>query len=257
MGVTIYGTEQQGRGQFGQNGEISERKPIAFPREEGAVKRVGPLFYWAWAKANETFEIPPHPHSGFEIVSYVLKGTGVHSDSLGNSQQVSAGGAQVMQAGSGVHHAEKLEKDAELFQIWFEPNLVEANKLEPTYRQFEHEQFPARNEDGVKVKTIIGEGAPVSLITAPIMLDVTLDPGSMHRYEVPKGRAVALLVVEGEGGVQEQSGLRAEPLQYADFAVLTAANAESSFRFEASGSASLRFVSIEVPLEVNYFLYRK
>ena len=119
MKIRVYTQNEQAKGHFG-DGEIVENKPIGFPHEGSVVKRVGPLFYWAWAKSLKTFEIPLHPHSGFEILSYVLQGTVGHRDTLGNLQQVTTGGAQIMQTGSGAYHAEELGKDTEMFQIWFE-----------------------------------------------------------------------------------------------------------------------------------------
>src|SRR5438876_11309173 len=45
---------------------------------------------------------PPHPHRGFEIVTYMVEGTGSHSDSEGNEGTVSAGGLQRITAGRGI-----------------------------------------------------------------------------------------------------------------------------------------------------------
>src|SRR5213592_4652611 len=42
--------------------------------------------------SGESF--PPHPHRGFEIITYMLQGTGSHSDSEGNQGTVRAGGLQ-------------------------------------------------------------------------------------------------------------------------------------------------------------------
>ncbi|GAG18310.1 unnamed protein product, partial [marine sediment metagenome] len=49
---------------------------------------------------------PPHPHRGFETVTYMRAGAFSHKDSMGNSGSISAGGAQWMTAGSGVIHSE-------------------------------------------------------------------------------------------------------------------------------------------------------
>ncbi|MCZ6992510.1 pirin family protein, partial [Salmonella enterica] len=80
-----------------------------------------------------------------------------HEDSLGTNQRVGPGGVQVMQAGSGMYHAEGFGKVAQGFQIWFEPNMRETIKNEPTYHQYDHEQFPLAVKNGVRVKTVIGD----------------------------------------------------------------------------------------------------
>ncbi|MDN4593273.1 hypothetical protein [Polycladomyces subterraneus] len=76
----VYTPDQQGTGAF-DGGKITEQKPIGFPHEFSAVKRVGPLFYWSWFYAKEEGMIGAHPHQGFEIVTYVIQGTpnmGIH-----------------------------------------------------------------------------------------------------------------------------------------------------------------------------------
>ncbi|MFY0544382.1 pirin family protein [Brevibacillus sp. H7] len=249
MNISVYNLDQQGVGNFG-GGRIIESKPIAFPHEETAVKRVGPLFYWSWAKGVETFEIPLHPHSGFEILTYVLKGTVGHSDTLKNFQRVSAGGAQVMQTGSGVYHAENIEKDAELFQIWFEPHLAKTTKQTPTYNQYEHEDFPLSEENGVKLKTIIGKGSPISLETDTSMFDAEISEGKTFTYSLRAGKALAVVAVQGSGSVGSSA------LERGDFSVVTT-DEDAQVIFSAAESEGLRIVFIEVPQEVDYPLYRK
>lgn len=260
MHIAVYSPNEQGKGHFG-SGEIVENKPIGFPHEHSAVKRVGPLFYWAWAKSLATFEIPLHPHSGFEIISYVLTGTVGHRDTLGNLQQVSTGGAQVMQTGSGVYHAEELPAGTEMFQIWFEPHLARAVKEAPTYHQYDHEQFPVEEADGVRIKHVIGPQAPIRLVTDAEMADIEIAAGQSWTYSLPDGYALAAVVVSGRGTAwpQRQADGRAAdnaPLETGDFTVVTT-NGTESVVFQADPGESLRLVAIRVPAEVEYPLYRK
>lgn len=257
MHISIYPKDQQGKGHFG-NGEIVESKPIAFPHEETAVKRVGPLFYWAWAKSMTTFEIPLHPHSGFEIVSYVLHGTAGHRDTMGNLQQVSTGGAQVMQTGSGVQHAEELYTGTEMFQIWFEPHLSQAVKRPPIYSQYDHEQFPLDVVDGIQVKRIIGTDAPISLVTDSEMKDLTIPPGASFTWRLPTGYSLAVVAVSGKGRVDAPSAAKSESLEAGDFAVISAEEDGSVvLSADPAGAEALRVVAIQVPTAVDYPLYRK
>ena len=73
LAITVYPPARQGRGAF-DGGRITEFKPIGFPGDGAEVKRVGPLFYWAWASAHTPSKIGLHPHKAFEIMSYVLEG---------------------------------------------------------------------------------------------------------------------------------------------------------------------------------------
>ena len=141
MNINRYSVNQQGVGEF-DGGKITEQKPIGFPGEGSEVKRVGPLFYWAWAKSEHEGYIPLHPHQGFEIITYVISGKAEHGDSLGTRSTVGAGGLQVMQTGSGVSHEEGfVGPNMQGFQIWFEPHLSEALRRKPTYQQYDHEEF--------------------------------------------------------------------------------------------------------------------
>ncbi|RNB60767.1 pirin family protein [Brevibacillus gelatini] len=257
MEIRVYTQNEQAKGHFG-DGEIVENKPIGFPHENSAVKRVGPLFYWAWAKSLKTFEIPLHPHSGFEILTYVLKGTVGHRDTLGNLQQVTTGGVQIMQTGSGVYHAEELSKDTEMFQIWFEPHLAKTTKTPPTYNQYDHKEFPSETVDGVQVKSIIGPSAPISLVTDSRMKDVEIPAGKAYAMRLPAGYAHAVVVVDGSGSIGGQDEAN-EPQAVAgkgDFAVISADD-ETSVTYRAQADAPFRIVLIQVPLEVDYPLYRK
>ncbi|QRG68031.1 pirin family protein [Brevibacillus choshinensis] len=255
MDIRVYTRDEQAKGHFG-DGEIVENKPIGFPREGSVVTRVGPLFYWAWAKSLNTFEIPLHPHSGFEILTYVLDGTVGHRDTLGNVQRVTTGGVQIMQTGSGAHHAEELSQDSELFQIWFEPHLATAVKRPPTYNQYDHEAFPAEVSDGVQIKRIIGPDTPIQLVTDSLMSDITIPAGQSYPVSIPAGYSHAVVVVEGDGRVESDNLQDAKSMNTGDF-VVSSADVDGKLVYAASENTPLRVVLIQVPTEVDYPLYRK
>ncbi|MCC3374863.1 pirin family protein [Cohnella sp. REN36] len=253
MKIEVYGLEQQGVGSF-DGGKITEQKPIGFPREGGAVTRVGPLFYWAWFRAEAPAAIGLHPHQGFEIVTYVLSGEVFHGDTLGTRSTVSAGGAQAMQTGSGVQHEEAMRGEGtEGFQIWFEPHLSQSIKQAPSYAQFEHEAFPVSRENGVAIKTVIGEEAPLRFAADAKMYDVRLAPGASYTRTLPAGYALAALAVKG-GGRWVHRG-QDYAFEERDFTILqTDTQDEAALR---AGNDELRMVIVEIPIQVNYPLYRK
>src|SRR5512139_2519728 len=49
---------------------------------------------------------PWHPHRGFETITYMLRGSAEHQDSLGNKGVIGPGDIQWMTAGSGIIHQE-------------------------------------------------------------------------------------------------------------------------------------------------------
>lgn len=257
MKINVYSPEQQGTGSF-DDGKIMEQKPIAFPHEYSAVRRVGPLFYWAWGFVKEEGALGLHPHNGFEIMTYVINGRAEHGDTLGTISVVNSGGVQVMQAGSGLSHQERvIGPDAEAFQIWFEPHLGEAFKRKPTYNQYGHEDFPVTKKDGLEIKTLIGEGSPVQLVSDVQMWDIDLKPGSEYKYSLPTGYSNAALAIRGGGTWQSADEPTGTVDQlHKDFVVLEA-DSQEKIRLLANKETGLRILMIQVPTKVNYPLYNK
>lgn len=76
-----------------------------------------------------------HPHRNMEIITIVTSGTVRHTDSMGNSFEVSVGDVQVMSAGTGVTHSEEnasKDEPLSLFQIWIDTNQEDSK---PKYAQ--------------------------------------------------------------------------------------------------------------------------
>jgi len=249
-----FSPDQQGTGAF-DGGRITEVKPIGFPHEPSGARRIGPLFYWAWATAKGYGKIGLHPHKGFEIMSYVLDGEIGHRDTLGTVSRVKTGGAQVMQTGSGVSHEEEtLGHHTEFFQIWFEPDLQEAVRHSPTYREFHQEDFPVGSKDGVTTKSIIGEEGPVSLVAPVSMQEISVSPGNQLVRTLTKGNSLAALVIAGEGSWYAKEANQRLSVSTGDFAVIEA-NVDSKLVLQAEGTNHLRTAIVEVPATVPYRLY--
>lgn len=254
MQTRVYTPTMQATGQF-DGGKIQEQKPIGFPREGSVVKRVGPLFYWAWATSSEEAMIGLHPHQGFEIMTYVVQGKSVHGDTLGTNSEVGAGGVQVMQTGSGVSHQEKIAADSELFQIWFEPYLNEAVTRQPTYRQYEHPVFPTQAGSGTQVKTVIGEGAPVELVADAKMWDVEVEAGAHYTHTTAAGHTLTALAIRGHGTWMNAGEAQGVDFNHKDF-ILGAVDLDTEVVLRNTGEELMRLILIEVPTTVDYPFYR-
>ena len=67
---------------------------------------------------NRGLPFGPHPHRGFETVTFILAGNIAHHDSAGGESVIDVGGVQWMTAGRGLIHSEvsseKLKKKVEL-----------------------------------------------------------------------------------------------------------------------------------------------
>jgi len=76
---------------------------------------------------------PEHPHTELEIVTWVLEGALVHTDSSGATHVVEAGRAQVLSAGSGIRHSEVADSSSgrcRFIQAWVTPTTP---GTEPSY----------------------------------------------------------------------------------------------------------------------------
>ena len=256
LDIKVYPPEVQGVGEF-DGGRITETKPLAFPGEGPRVPNTGPLFYWAWATAKGYGKIGLHPHQAFEIMSYALKGEIGHYDTLGNRSRVKAGGAQVMQTGSGVSHEEETVSDHnEFFQIWFQPDMRKTIHQAPTYHEFRHEDFPTEVCEGVTHKHIIGNGAPISIQAEASMQEILIPPSHRYQHELSINRTLAMVVINGKGLLIDEAYLGKHYLEPKYFAVVHSRNNES-ISIQAEADDPLRIAMIEVPADVDYPLYRR
>ena len=253
LDIKIYPPEAQGVGQF-DGGRITETKPVGFPDEGPEIKNLGPLFYWAWATAKGYGKVGLHPHQAFEIMSYALEGEIGHYDTLGNKSRVQAGGIQVMQTGSGVSHEEETFGDrTDFFQIWFDPNLKKTIHSKPTYSDYMHDDFPIVSHDGVTLKTIIGEGSPVDIVSEVIMKDITLEPNHRLELNLKENKTLASVIIDGNGIVFDKQAEIKHYVNRKDFALV---HAHQKGEISIEADSLLRLATIEVPTQVDYPLYR-
>jgi hypothetical protein len=149
---------------------------------------------------------PPHPHRGFETVTYLLHGNMRHRDSSGREGLLRSGGVQWMTAGSGIEHSEMPEQEdgwLSGFQLWL--NLPAAQKMQPPhYQEFEPEQIPlAQPGDGTLIRVIAGttasgvSGPVTQCATQPLYLDVTLPAGGSLHQPLPVGHNALVYLIEG------------------------------------------------------------
>ena len=156
MSVTIIPKDQQAHGAF-DGGKILERKPIGFPQDGGRVRPYSTLFYWAHAWSDKGGLIGEHPHKGFEIMSFVLSGEIEHYDSkLQGWKKLQTGDVQIIRAGSGITHAEKINSGSSIFQIWFDPNLNNTLTKPASYNDYKAETFPVFEDTETKAKVMVG-----------------------------------------------------------------------------------------------------
>jgi quercetin 2,3-dioxygenase len=205
MAIRIISKEQQGYGAF-NGGEIVENKPIGFPQDHSSIRPYSNLFYWAHARAVTDSTIGLHPHQGFEICSFILQGTIRHYDTKLQSWRTLLGGdVQIIRAGNGISHAEWMGENAEMFQIWFDPNLNKTLAQPASYDDYRSVDFPVNTVDTTTVKTLVGTGSPFIMETAGIeVLDIQIEAGTFD-LPIEKGKIVSAYILEGAATLEGQS----------------------------------------------------
>jgi redox-sensitive bicupin YhaK (pirin superfamily) len=147
---------------------------------------------------------PPHPHRGFETITYMLNGKWQHKDSAGNEGLLGDGSIQWMTAGRGIVHSEMpIQTDglARGFQLWL--NLPKEKKLtEPAYQDIHAEQIPILKEVFGTVKVISGEYngtiGPGKSHTPVLIMDIRLNPESEISIPVMGGWNAFGFIYEGD-----------------------------------------------------------
>jgi quercetin 2,3-dioxygenase len=104
---------------------------------------------------------PPHPHRGFETITYMLEGRMEHQDHMGNVGNLQNGDVQWMTAGAGIIHSEmpkQTEGRMRGFQVWL--NLPAHSKMQkPAYRDIPSASIPVQQLGSVSAKLIAGHAA--------------------------------------------------------------------------------------------------
>jgi len=157
---------------------------------------------------------PTHPHRGIETVTYMLKGSVKHEDSMGNAGSVHAGDVQWMTAGSGIIHSEMpkpVNGQMGGFQLWV--NLPRSHKMmDPRYQEITHHQIPTVSPSkGVTIRVICGtvqdvKGPVRDIVADPDYLDVSMDPDAVFSHPVKEGYTAFTYVIGGEGTFDPREG---------------------------------------------------
>src|SRR3954451_885376 len=100
-------------------------------------------------------DIGPHPHIGLQTVTWLVRGTVLHRDSLGSEQVIRPGQLNLMTAGHGVSHS---EETAGVYagglhgvQLW----VAQPSTTRDASPAFEHHAELPRTEVGGAVATVL------------------------------------------------------------------------------------------------------
>jgi redox-sensitive bicupin YhaK (pirin superfamily) len=143
----------------------------------------------------------PHPHAGFETVTFMVDGSFPAEHRGGGS--LHPGDVEWTTAGSGIVHGpdQPIEGRLRVLQLWL--TLPKALRYtEPDHQIIARTDVPARRTPGVEAWVYSGRSGDVSgpaRNRVPVtLLDVQLQPGATLEHEVPAQHAGFLYVLDGE-----------------------------------------------------------
>jgi hypothetical protein len=227
--------------------DLTTRRPV--PGRD--VEQIDPFLFLnhhgpqVYAPNNRGLPFGPHPHRGFETVTFILTGELAHRDSAGHESVIKEGGIQWMTAGSGLVHAEISPEEfkrrggpLEILQLWV--NLPPSLKMtQPRYVGLQREEIPAvPTPDGLGLVNLVSgeylgrKGAMQPLLDI-FMSTVELEAGARVEFPGVAKRNVFLYVVRGSIEVAGQKAPEWHLIELGD--------AGDSVEIEAASDAVLLF----------------
>ena len=192
--------------------DLSTVRPLPGPD----VEQIDPFLFLnhhgpqTYPPRNNGLPFGPHPHRGFETVTFILEGELAHLDSGGGESIIRRGGIQWMTAGRGLVHAEispeefkKKGGPLEILQLWV--NLPSKLKMvDPNYVGLQQEDIPEIvSADGKVTVHLVsgawnGQAAPIQSLIDVHMATIVIKAGGRLQAPVAKSRNVFLYIVRGD-----------------------------------------------------------
>ncbi len=177
-------------------------------------------------------DVPPHPHTGLQTVSWLLAGDILHRDSLGSRALIRPGQLNLMTAGRGIAHSEQTppapdrhdtapaaapDRHGSLLhgvQLWVA--LPDGDRdAAPAFDH--HPVLPGLSHGGLAVTVMLGELAgavsPARCFSPIVGAQLELAPGTSSRLPLRPDFEHAMLALAGTATIGG-AGLRPGPLLY-------------------------------------------
>ena len=153
--------------------------------------------------------VGPHPHIGLQTFTWMIEGTVMHRDSLGNEQLITPGQVNLMTAGRGIAHAEDSDSAGggrlHAVQLWIALPDGQRHRA-PAFRNYPH--LPLVELGGFSVRVLagsaFGQTSPAEVYSPLVGLD--LAAAGPARISVPLNASFehAALVLSGAASIEDQ-----------------------------------------------------
>jgi redox-sensitive bicupin YhaK (pirin superfamily) len=145
-------------------------------------------------------DVPPHPHTGLQTVSWLFSGGVEHRDSAGVQALIRPGELNLMTAGAGICHSEvSVTSGSALHGVQLWVALPDADR--DTGRDFAHYAPAPTSLPGAVARVFLGELAgtrsPVHTFTSLLGAQLDLDPGAVLDIDINPAFEHGVLCVSG------------------------------------------------------------
>ncbi|WP_159875499.1 pirin family protein [Aquitalea denitrificans] len=158
------------------------------------LDHMGPAHFNLTERDND---VRPHPHIGLATLTYLFSGALMHRDSLGSVQRIEPGAANLMLAGRGIVHSERIPDDirsngmaVEGLQLWL-ALPVELEECAPAFMHYGSNELPTWQQDGSRIQLVLGSAwgrnSPVVFPGEALYAVVEMAAGTT--LEIPTGFA--------------------------------------------------------------------
>jgi redox-sensitive bicupin YhaK (pirin superfamily) len=166
-------------------------------------------------------DVPPHPHTGLQTVTWLVRGQVLHHDSVGSTATIEPGQLNLMTAGHGIAHSEQsvhAEQSQGRFlhgvQLWVA--LPDSSREQDPHFEH-HDDLPQVTRDGADVVVIVGalagERSPAATYSPIVGAQVRLEPAGRTRLDLDPAFEHAVLVLDAAVGI-DGTACEAGPLVY-------------------------------------------
>ncbi|MEM9839520.1 MAG: pirin family protein [Pseudomonadota bacterium] len=207
-------------------GGFSVRRALPSPQRQ----MVGPFIFFdqmgpAEFAPGQGIDVRPHPHIGLATVTYLFDGKIRHRDSLGVTQDIEPGAVNLMTAGRGIVHSERMPED-----IADQPNSMfglqtwmalpkDKEETDPAFDHYPSADLPALDGEGMSGRVVLGNvygvTSPVKTATETLYADVHLEPGV--QLPLPDNHEDrGLYVIEGSIALADRAIPPGQMLVFAD-----------------------------------------
>lgn len=166
----------------------------------------------AWCFADHygpdtsSMDVPPHPHTGLQTVSWLFSGEIEHRDSVGSHAMVRPGELNLMTAGYGISHSETSTPQTEILhgmQLW----VALPARSRFTAPTFEHHVPQTHTSQGLTARvflgSLLGETSPVATFTPLLGAEIVLDAGARITLDVDPTFEHGVIVDQGSVTMDE------------------------------------------------------